>query len=107
LNDHLVLVVSFLLAVPKGVPSAYKAWTHTGRLHLLTTPDGANLPASARVAGYPLLVRLHDNKVSVGGPLARQYELKPMADRPDCEVDEHESRPYLAFGCITPGRSGP
>jgi hypothetical protein len=33
-------------------------WKHSGTLAILTTPDGANLPASARVEGFPLLVRL-------------------------------------------------
>ncbi len=34
-------------------------WAHAGSLFVLTTPDGANLPASASEAGFPLLVRLH------------------------------------------------
>ncbi|MCE9546061.1 MAG: DUF2341 domain-containing protein [Planctomycetia bacterium] len=34
-------------------------WKHSGSLFVLTTPEGANLPASAAEEGYPLLVRLH------------------------------------------------
>ncbi len=37
----------------------YPGWKHTGSIFILTTPDGANLPASAVVEDFPLLVRLH------------------------------------------------
>ena len=33
-------------------------WKHVGTLAILTTPEGANLPESASVEGFPLLVRL-------------------------------------------------
>ena len=35
------------------------AWRHSGSIFVLTTPEGANLPASASEEGFPLLVRLH------------------------------------------------
>ena len=35
------------------------AWQGSGAICVLTTPDGANLPASASEEGFPLLVRLH------------------------------------------------
>ncbi len=41
--------------------AAYLGWKHSGRMMLLSTPDSANLPASARLDGFPLLVRLHQN----------------------------------------------
>lgn len=34
-------------------------WRHSGSLVLLTTPDGANLPATASIKNFPVLVRLH------------------------------------------------
>ncbi|MFN0020252.1 MAG: zinc-dependent peptidase, partial [Pirellulaceae bacterium] len=37
----------------------YRAWKHSGSLWLLTTPEGADLPADARVEQFPVLVRLH------------------------------------------------
>ena len=37
----------------------FKDWKHSGSMYILTTPDGANLPASASVLNFPLLVRLH------------------------------------------------
>lgn len=37
----------------------YPAWQHSGVLTILTTPEGANLPAAAVAEDFPLLVRLH------------------------------------------------
>ena len=36
----------------------YEGWGRSGSLHILTTPDGANLPATAEVQDFPILVRL-------------------------------------------------
>lgn len=52
----LVLLPLFAAAADHA---AYPGWKHSGRMMVLTTPDGANLPASARLDGFPLLVRLH------------------------------------------------
>lgn len=37
----------------------YGDWKHAGSMYIITTPDGANLPASASEKDFPLLVRLH------------------------------------------------
>ena len=37
----------------------YPGWKHSGSFFILTTPEGADLPATALVEGFPLLVRLH------------------------------------------------
>ncbi|GDY09959.1 hypothetical protein LBMAG52_34450 [Planctomycetia bacterium] len=34
-------------------------WKHSGSMWLLTTPEGADLPADTTIDGFPLLVRLH------------------------------------------------
>lgn len=34
-------------------------WKHSGSMWLLTTPEGADLPAEAAIENFPLLVRLH------------------------------------------------
>ena len=36
----------------------FAGWRHHGTMYILTTPDGADLPASAKLEGFPLLVRL-------------------------------------------------
>lgn len=40
------------------IAAAYAGWKHTGTLTLLTTPDGADLPAAATLENFPVLVRL-------------------------------------------------
>ena len=39
--------------------AAYKDWKYSGSIWLLTTPEGADLPADAKVEQFPVLVRLH------------------------------------------------
>jgi hypothetical protein len=51
-----------LLATQAAAAAAaadYAHWRHSGSVFILTTPDGADLPATASVEGFPLLVRLH------------------------------------------------
>ena len=48
-----------LLALLQTASAQHQGWRHSGSLYLLTTPEGANLPASASEDGFPLLVRLH------------------------------------------------
>ena len=48
-----------LLALLLQTASAqYPGWRHSGSLYILTTPEGANLPATASEENFPLLVRL-------------------------------------------------
>jgi len=86
----LLLLVSALLAgFTPHAAAQYPGWQHEGSLFILTTPEGADLPASAAEANFPLLVRLHkgnfdfsqtkprgeDLRFSAGGqPLAYQIE---------------------------------
>ena len=37
----------------------YENWAHAGSLFILTTPEGANIPAGATETNFPLLVRLN------------------------------------------------
>ena len=64
---RIVLVVGCLLAnlpvhsadKPVEASASYRDWKHSGSMWLLTTPDGADLPADAKVEQFPVLVRLH------------------------------------------------
>ena len=73
-----------------AAPAQYPGWKQSGSIWLLTTPEGAGIPAGAVIEGFPLLVRLHKDffdfsqgKVngddvrfssSAGEPLAYQIE---------------------------------
>jgi hypothetical protein len=46
-------------AAPARPAVHFRDWQHSGSLFLLTTPEGADLPAAASAEGFPLLVRLH------------------------------------------------
>ncbi|QDU19806.1 DUF2341 domain-containing protein [Urbifossiella limnaea] len=48
-----------LLTLAGPASAAYQGWAHAGSVVVLTTPDGADLPATATVRGFPLLIRLH------------------------------------------------
>ena len=79
-----------LLQTASAETSEYANWQHSGSLHILTTPEGANLPATALEEGFPLLVRLNKDwfdfnqakpngddirfAVADGTPLAYQVE---------------------------------
>lgn len=39
--------------------SPFPQWKHSGTLHIMTTSEGADLPSTAELEGFPLLVRLH------------------------------------------------
>ncbi|MCF7732400.1 MAG: DUF2341 domain-containing protein [Akkermansiaceae bacterium] len=59
MQTKLLLLAGALLAGSTPHASAqYPGWQHEGSLFILTTPEGADLPATASVEGFPLLVRL-------------------------------------------------
>ena len=55
----LSLVVSLLTLLPTGAAAQYPGWQHSGSMFILTTPEGANLPATASEDNFPILVRLN------------------------------------------------
>jgi hypothetical protein len=85
-----ILIALVFLTLPGATQAQYPGWQHSGSLFILTTPEGANLPASASEEGFPLLVRLHKDlfdfsqaksngedirfATSTGTPLAFQIE---------------------------------
>lgn len=55
----LLLSTIALALVPLSARAQYDDWAHHGAFVLLTTPQGADLPATARVEDFPVLVRLN------------------------------------------------
>ncbi|MGB2822858.1 MAG: DUF2341 domain-containing protein [Phycisphaerae bacterium] len=51
--------VILLLGIPQTASAQYDDWRHSGSLYVLTTPEGADLPAASLEKGFPLLIRLH------------------------------------------------
>ena len=54
-----LLSMTILVSAAASAFGQYPGWKNTGSLFLNTTPDGANLPATASEAEFPVLVRLH------------------------------------------------
>ncbi len=48
-----------LIMLLPAAHAQYAGWQHSGSLAILTTPEGANLPATARETGFPVLIRLN------------------------------------------------
>ncbi len=92
---HILTLTALWLAPPIAAfaadsSPANKNWKHSGSVFVITTPEGADLPATALVEGFPLLMRLHKNVLdfkqskangedlrfssSTGEPLAYQIE---------------------------------
>ncbi|MCX6874629.1 MAG: DUF2341 domain-containing protein [Verrucomicrobia bacterium] len=57
-HTALLTTVAMLAGVSPQAIAQYQGWQHSGSLAILTTPDGANLPAAAAEENFPLLVRL-------------------------------------------------
>jgi len=60
MNHKLTLIAGTLLAgfTPHAL-AQYPGWQHQGACFILTTPEGADLPATAAVENFPLLLRLN------------------------------------------------
>ena len=60
MNHQALLIAGALLAgFTPPTFAQYPGWQHQGALSILTTPEGANLPASASEENFPLLIRLN------------------------------------------------
>jgi hypothetical protein len=55
---RLTISMLAILTLLQAASAQYPGWQHSGSLYILTTPEGANLPATASAEGFPLLVRL-------------------------------------------------
>ncbi len=54
----------------------YPGWQRSGSFFILTTPEGANLPASASEENFPLLVRLNKNNFNFTQAKANGEDLR-------------------------------
>ena len=58
-SKHIVQLTAALAVNLSAAFAQYPDWKNSGSLFLNTTTDGANLPATASVEEFPVLVRLH------------------------------------------------
>lgn len=60
----------------KTANSPYKGWRHSGSMWLLTTPEGADLPATASENDFPALVRLNKDWFNFSEAKARGEDIR-------------------------------
>jgi hypothetical protein len=83
--NRLMIGVVMFLGLLAPAPAQYAGWQHSGSIFLITTPEGANLPATASEENFPLLVRLNKDsfnfsQAKAGGDDIRfSAEGKPLA----------------------------
>ena len=76
LLPSLCLVAALLAVSPTEAAAQYPGWQHSGSIFILTTPEGANLPASATVKDFPVLVRLNKDFFDFGNAKADGADLR-------------------------------
>ena len=76
LLPSLCLVAALLTVSPTEAAAQYPNWQHSGSMFILTTPEGANLPASATVKDFPVLVRLNKDFFDFGNAKADGADLR-------------------------------
>jgi Domain of unknown function (DUF2341)/Concanavalin A-like lectin/glucanases superfamily/Carbohydrate esterase, sialic acid-specific acetylesterase len=59
MKNSLPIFAAVLLCCARTADAQFPGWRHSGSLFVLTTPNGADLPATASERNFPLLVRLH------------------------------------------------
>ncbi len=55
---QLTVIAIFFFAMIPTAKAQFDAWQYSGSMSVLTTPEGADLPATAAIEKFPLLVRL-------------------------------------------------
>ncbi|MCF7733604.1 MAG: DUF2341 domain-containing protein [Akkermansiaceae bacterium] len=84
MKNHLIkplsLFVSLLALWPMGAAAQYPGWQHSGSMFILTTPEGADLPESAAVKDFPLLVRLNKEAFDFTQTKAGGQDIRFSAD---------------------------
>ncbi len=72
----LCLAAALLAGFTPHAAAQYSGWGHEGSLFILTTPEGADLPAAAVVDGFPLLLRLDQGSFDFSQAKAKGEDLR-------------------------------
>ena len=70
------LAAALLAVLAQTALAQYPGWRHSGSIAILTTPDGADLPASAAVQNFPVLVRLDKDWFDFGQAQAHGEDVR-------------------------------
>jgi len=59
MREHVAFSALVILVLFGTASAQDQGWRYSGSVYILTTPEGADLPATASEKDFPLLVRLH------------------------------------------------
>ena len=83
---QLIVGMTVMMTLLATARAGYVGWQYTGSIWILTTPEGANLPATATEENFPVLIRLNKEgfdftKAKAGGDDIRFADAsgKPLA----------------------------
>ncbi len=99
LRFAIAVVFLFTNLIRANAQDAYAGWRHNGSIFILTTPEGANLPASCMEKNFPLLVHLHKDFFDFRQANARGDDLRfsTSADAPLAyEIEEWDAAQGVA-----------
>jgi hypothetical protein len=77
--EKLVCGVMLLTGLLQTASAQYAGWQHSGSIYLLTTPEGANLPAAASEDNFPVLVRLNKDSFDFSQAKANGEDIRVAA----------------------------
>ncbi len=79
-RNQTMISAAILLTLLTTASAQYPGWRQAGSFYVLTTPEGANLPASASEEGFPLLLRLDKDSFDFKQAQAKGEDLRFAAE---------------------------
>jgi len=76
----LLLLAAWLVGFIFHASAQYQGWRHSGSIAILTTPEGANLPATASEGDFPMLVRLNKDRFDFAQAKANGDDIRFASD---------------------------
>ncbi|MCX6880236.1 MAG: hypothetical protein NTW21_41495 [Verrucomicrobia bacterium] len=103
MNHKLIGIASALCAgfTPHD-DAKYPGWQHQGSCFILTTPEGADLPATAAEQNFPLLLRLHKGTFdfSQAQPGGADLRISAGGQPPVYQLEEGDAATGTASGWV-------
>jgi len=80
MTKKMMICGAIVLTLLQTAQAQYTGWSHSGSLAILTTPEGADLPATVSEENFPLLVRLNKEWFNFTQAKAKGDDLRFSAD---------------------------